>query len=1228
MGMNILNKIIDLSKKSQNGQTVPDSFSFKSLAPKNNTPDKTYCTAIEWALENREKENIRNIAISGPYGSGKSTIINSFFERYKSKYETKTLNISLATFKDSEQLKDIDPSDSEAKPPSNDEKGEQLKGKELQRRIEVSILQQLVHREKDDVLPDSRMRKIRHRSKKHILLKAVSLLLFLLCAIHSFANNKFDLLISLIQHRWTSFSIENIVDILSILVLLFGSLCLSYKFLRLLNSIRFKLSFQNAEIEVDSNVSKSILNSHLDEIIYFFEATKYEIVIIEDLDRFEQADVFTKLREINLLLNESKKIKPRHIVFIYAIRDDMFKDNDRSKFFDFIIPVIPFSNSSNSGDLILNEKLDIDSQTINDFSLFLDDTRLVYNIINEYQIYKYILNETLNVNNLFAIIVYKNLYPTDFVELSHRKGVFFEELDSKRQFIDKILARNNERITEIESKLEISRNLHITNQKDLKRLYILEYINHINTINTGFSKFFYNGQLLSIDQVIADDAIFSHFIKNEMKYRYQQSNYGQQTNGLPQFSEIEKAVDANHTYNERSELITEYNADKTDEYTKQIEKLTQENALVASKPLRDIYKLHNTASDDTQHKLIAVMILNGYVDENYIDYISLFHEGSLTKSDKDFQINVRANRHTEFSYKLKNIEKIIQDLADSDFEKPCILNFDLMDYLLSNSIKYATELQCVYHTIRDNQPIGMKFTGEFCTQTKNESVFINGLAHEWENFWAYCSQHNPQSETYLWKLLDYADIEGLKIQAENSKLLHDVAVKDKVFEKENVVEKLKPLIESNKIKLDFQNLNSLSEDVFNWMYKNNHYMINKTMIKLILERLGVFNQELFYTQNYSAIMSSNAEGLIKYINNNLKTYIVDVYLRIDSNTQEDCQSLHKLLNDGTIELELKERIIQQVSTRFDDLNEIEDIEMSKLLLKYSRVVPNWDTLLDFYAELECTFCEELIIFLNDNNNAKVLSDSEINEEYPDTETVNKFLLDLIYASDLSDDVYVMLTKSIPYWYSALDFDRLTQTKTQILIDNVKVQPSSGNFSNLKSKYPPLHIDLLVKYPEQMLKEWDNLSLDNNDIQQIFSSKVLTTTKKLEIYNEKLDDDMIIQDAKLFDIVRNLALNESDFIVRVTLLEKIISKFQLGMDAIENKIDLLVKNISQYSGAEIDTLLSCIGNDYLKLVHQSYSYLEDTSVNRKLTEKLKTIGYLSSYSVKKNKLRLNKSRKST
>src|SRR5690606_36300965 len=98
-------------------------------------------------------------------------------------------------------------------------------------------------------------------------------------------------------------------------------------------------------------VNKSVFNEHLEEILYFIECTDYDVVIIEDLDRFGTTDIFTKLREINILLNNSASVGEREINFIYAIVDDVIIDiKYLVKFFEYIIAVIPYINSSNARD--------------------------------------------------------------------------------------------------------------------------------------------------------------------------------------------------------------------------------------------------------------------------------------------------------------------------------------------------------------------------------------------------------------------------------------------------------------------------------------------------------------------------------------------------------------------------------------------------------------------------------------------------------------------------------------------------------------------------------------------------------------------------------------------------------------------------------------------------------------------------------------------------------------
>ena len=145
----------------------------------------------------------------------------------------------------------------------------------------------------------------------------------------------------------------------------------------------------DAKIESDNELSDSVFNKNLDEIMYFFEATKYRIVFFVFLDRLDDRRIFVHLRELNNLLNNDDSIKEKPIVFVYAVTDDIFTKEDRTKFFDFIIPVIPVVNSTNSGEILL-ERIDkaqrdgngynISQPFILDVSPYISDMRILQNI--------------------------------------------------------------------------------------------------------------------------------------------------------------------------------------------------------------------------------------------------------------------------------------------------------------------------------------------------------------------------------------------------------------------------------------------------------------------------------------------------------------------------------------------------------------------------------------------------------------------------------------------------------------------------------------------------------------------------------------------------------------------------------------------------------------------------------------------------------------------------------
>ena len=275
-----------------------ETSEYKDFTPEKNIENGIeYLNALEWALRNPD---IKNIALSGPYGSGKSSIIQSYMKKHPS---VKSLNISLATF-------DVD----------NSQNDENI--------IEEGILKQLFYKVDANKIPQSRYRKLR---KISILayIRTISVISVVLAVISGFfltdkTYELFEKILS-IGAYWGMGKLSTIFFIIGIWII--SELFLAYFFRLVTRKFSLKeINFADkAVLSEGLDNDDSIFNKNMDEIVYFFEETKYDTVFIEDLDRFESTEIFIKLRELNTILNNYEQIKKR-IVFIYAIKDDIFKN--------------------------------------------------------------------------------------------------------------------------------------------------------------------------------------------------------------------------------------------------------------------------------------------------------------------------------------------------------------------------------------------------------------------------------------------------------------------------------------------------------------------------------------------------------------------------------------------------------------------------------------------------------------------------------------------------------------------------------------------------------------------------------------------------------------------------------------------------------------------------------------------------------------------------------------
>ena len=421
---------------------------------------KEYIIRLKNAID---QPNVFNIALTGSYGAGKSSILKTFKAYYP---EYHYVNVSLASFVE------VNMSESDSTPKSKEDSFEE--------QLEYSILQQLFYHVKATNIPESRFGRIERTSSKKRILNSVSILLFVVANLFLFCQEqvtKYFLIPTEVLKSSFLFGISICVFIIDIWVVLF-QLILFIKKISIKN-----LTLDKATLEFEEKKNVSIMNRYLDEILYLFQGNKYNVVIFEDIDRFENTHIFTKLRELNLILNQSEEIG-RRIVFLYALKDDIFANaEERTKFFDYIVPVIPFVNASNSGDLFRRKitglripEVEVSSSFITDISAFVNDMRVLTNVVNEFDLYRNLLDKKLKKEKLLAMILYKNLYPTDFSLLHQNKGVVYETFMSAETLRDEILEDDRTQIDKVDSNLQAINEECLRNLNELYAVIIGKFI--------------------------------------------------------------------------------------------------------------------------------------------------------------------------------------------------------------------------------------------------------------------------------------------------------------------------------------------------------------------------------------------------------------------------------------------------------------------------------------------------------------------------------------------------------------------------------------------------------------------------------------------------------------------------------------------------------------------------------------------------------------------------------
>ncbi|MEK4426904.1 YobI family P-loop NTPase [Solibacillus sp. FSL K6-1523] len=980
---------------------------FESLVPNETLDDKKqiYIDALTWAINDQRN---KNIAITGSYGAGKSSIINTFVK--ETNIEEQTVKISIATF-EKEAYED------------HDKDGGKVV---LENILEQQILQQLFYNISPNIIPLSRFTNLKEIDS-YKALSGIGYFLFIIMVSYVLIKiNFFEQTLGI----YSSGNITNtiLITLLCIALFIMYTYAIYYIGLFIQKLGLTKFGFGTTSIEVVTKDNNTVFNRYLEEIIYLFQKAKYKYVIFEDLDRFENIIIYERLKSLNFILNSTEQLKNQHIIFIYALKDDLFINNDdsheiynRTKFFDFIVPTIKVAHSSNAeGILMKNLEGEIEKgltkETIKELSFYINDMRILKNICNEYIIYKSALKANgVTPDKIFAFVVYKNIYPWDYSELLNSKGELYELINIK----SKAIKYYEEKITSIEAKIEegkLAQNyskdeveiLFYTKKYKSRQRYVMEYILKVN----------FEGQEISFNkgdhsnfQLDVFTGLFEWCLKNAKEdttlllYDYNRYLGNCLVNDFFTVDGINYLLKYKAIANIKSDSLL---LNKKKFFEQKLTNLKNKSLQfnIDKGILKVIFGKVYSNGD-----LLYFLISNGYIDESYADYLSYFEEGSLSQNDNKFIRLIRNNDAPITTLNLTNISEIVSRIKNEDLSSNAILNFNFWEYLIENEdLKLNLSLNTIFNSVEGIQ-FYLALVKHLTIQRLEllsllfNKIIVNGhfliksisevTDREAFNEYIECivkhlidvNQLASEDKSALINSLEAGDLE---------RIINECGLSN--------VEKI-----AEKLDLKFDDLQSANLVKGTKLHSNCNFKITKNNIQL-----------LFETISFSTCLSDEVVG--EYLETNKSAFIENVILELN-NINDDQNIVVQQLNDEELADDLKEKLIRKLNFQFEKIDRIGNIITIVKYNKFKWTLENYSVLFNRadYKEGKIDLSE----LVYDIENQQALFDSIQSRGRQSSVLIDKIFNEILLNSNYNVDLFSELLANM--YNLKLEPDNITNT---------------------------------------------------------------------------------------------------------------------------------------------------------------------------------------------------------
>ena len=429
---------------------------------------------------------------------------------------------------------------------------------------------------------------------------------------------------------------------------------------------------------------------------------------------------------------------------------------------------------------------------------------------------------------------------------------------------------------------------------------------------------------------------------------------------------------------------------------------------------------------------MLVFLKEGYIAEDYVTYMSLTYEGSLSENDYKYINSVLQDIVLETRPTINNVSAVMQRLRSDDFQKNSILNNTMLDYLLQT--KDDLHLKDVIGVARNN----FEFIKDYAEISKYRTSFLQRLFDCWAGaLTTFNNIDNSELRNAMFLLYCECLPKDVELAESEIELIEDMYSFISLNIPTGSINKLRRYLAHYQLKFNLLlEPTEKTQAVFTYVIENGHY-------KVTIDNLRVIYGKEFEDAAFTQIYYGNSK-VLKYLHPHFEELIPNIP---ETSIHEEPETIINLINDKEIDFEAFVDYINKQEAQID-LREVEGKHVEELILKTNIVHPTWENVDAAYVNIKAENNHYLAEYVKHNIDSLATKNC-------DTENADDIKQMLLLETDVfSNEEYSQIVNCFTkkMGHEALEGMIVPEQHMQILIDKDKLLFDKDTFECIERNY--------------------------------------------------------------------------------------------------------------------------------------------------------------------------------